>query len=353
MKKYCLFTLAVCLFSKSLFSQEYINLTTSNINKSKDISHIGSLTLGTLYNDINDPWRGAAGRLLELYKPSSNVSLRVGNQFGKFSLSIAGSDGAFFPSAKKGNVILRKHTTDRVIFSLNSSANNGTNSFVFGDAVNQKTLSIFDNGRVGIGVDKPLDALHINGSIRGNIGPGALRVKSGAGYLDIGAQNTSWAHIYTDRPKIIFNKDVYTITNAFSSYNNDLILKTSGTERFRIKKSNGFVGIGTNNPDTELTVKGKIHTQEVKVDLNGVLAPDYVFLKDYNLKTLDEVSEHIKQKGHLPNVPSAKEMEKEGVNLKIMTLKLLEKIEELTLYTLEQDKKIKEQEKRLIALEKK
>src|SRR5690606_16940493 len=106
----------------------------------------------------------------------------------------------------------------------------------------------------------------------------------------------------------------------------------------------GNVGIGTTNPDAKLTVKGKIHAQEVKLDLEGAAAPDYVFNEDYDLKTLDEVRAHIDKEGHLPNVPSAKDMESNGINLKEMNLKLLEKIEELTLYILEQDKKIKTQD---------
>lgn len=108
--------------------------------------------------------------------------------------------------------------------------------------------------------------------------------------------------------------------------------------------NSGNVGIGTTNPDAKLAVKGKIHAQEVKLDLNGAAAPDYVFKENYDLKTLDEVRAHIDKEGHLPNVPSAKEMERNGINLKEMNLKLLEKIEELTLYILEQDKKIKTQD---------
>lgn len=102
----------------------------------------------------------------------------------------------------------------------------------------------------------------------------------------------------------------------------------------------GHVGIGTANPDAELTVKGKIHTQEVKVDLNGAVAPDYVFKEDYDLKTLEEVQEYINKNGHLPNIPSAEEMEENGLLLKDMNLKLLEKIEELTLYILQQQQQI-------------
>ncbi|SFC66376.1 hypothetical protein SAMN04487891_1197 [Flagellimonas taeanensis] len=103
--------------------------------------------------------------------------------------------------------------------------------------------------------------------------------------------------------------------------------------------SNGNVGIGTSSPDTKLTVKGKVHAEEVKVDLS-VPGPDYVFKEGYNLKSLEEVQNYIKEHGHLPNIPSAKEMEVDGIQLGEMDMKLLEKIEELTLYILEQDKRM-------------
>ena len=107
--------------------------------------------------------------------------------------------------------------------------------------------------------------------------------------------------------------------------------------------SNGNVGLGTTNPDAKLTVKGKIHAEEVKIDLS-VPAPDYVFNKEYELLTIEEVQKHIAEKGHLPNIPSATEMEANGVELGLMNMKLLEKIEELTLYTIEQEQKLKTQE---------
>ncbi|MGX1931317.1 hypothetical protein [Flagellimonas sp. 2504JD4-2] len=107
--------------------------------------------------------------------------------------------------------------------------------------------------------------------------------------------------------------------------------------------SYGKVGIGTENPDSKLTVKGNIHAEEIKVDLS-VPGPDYVFKEDYDLKSLEEVQNYIKKHGHLPNIPSAQEMEANGIELGEMNMRLLEKIEELVLYTLEQEKRIEKLE---------
>lgn len=117
-----------------------------------------------------------------------------------------------------------------------------------------------------------------------------------------------------------------------------------------LNEKNGKIGIGTNNPDELLTVKGTIHTQEVKVDLDGAVAPDYVFEKyflgnsdlmpNYEMLSLSEVGAFIEQNFHLPNIPSAVQMEQNGISLKEMNLILLQKMEEMTLYLLEQQKEI-------------
>lgn len=86
---------------------------------------------------------------------------------------------------------------------------------------------------------------------------------------------------------------------------------------------------------------GKIHAKEVEVKAN--VWADYVFKKDYQLKSLDEVEKHIAENGHLPNIPSADEVLKNGINVAEMNVKLLEKIEELTLYSIEQNKQLKSQ----------
>ena len=124
-------------------------------------------------------------------------------------------------------------------------------------------------------------------------------------------------------------------------------------QRTKIKnlyQNNYKIGIGTKTPDHLLTVKGTIHSREVLVDLEGDLAPDYVFEKyytntsetnpDYKMLSLSEIETFIKEHHHLPGIPSASKIKEEGLSLKQMNLLLLEKIEELTLFTIEQQKEI-------------
>ena len=107
-----------------------------------------------------------------------------------------------------------------------------------------------------------------------------------------------------------------------------------------IFNENGNLGIGTDNPNGwRLAVNGKIKAIEIKVETG---LRDFVFCNDYNLPTLKEVENHINEKGHLKDIPSAKEVEKNGISLGEMNSKLLQKIEELTLYTIQQQKEIEE-----------
>ncbi len=109
--------------------------------------------------------------------------------------------------------------------------------------------------------------------------------------------------------------------------------------------NDGNVGIGKENPTDKLEVNGTIHAKEVRVDVQGW--PDYVFENDYQLPTIEEVETHIKEKGHLPNVPSAADVETNGLKLAEMNVKLMEKVEELTLYIIDLNKKVKELESHL------
>lgn len=99
------------------------------------------------------------------------------------------------------------------------------------------------------------------------------------------------------------------------------------------------VGIGTDQPDSELTVNGVIHAKEIKIELSGPLA-DYVFSPNYSLMPLYEVETFVKTNQHLPEIPSAMNVKDNGLHLGEMQNKLLQKIEELTLYVIEQQKQI-------------
>jgi hypothetical protein len=118
-------------------------------------------------------------------------------------------------------------------------------------------------------------------------------------------------------------------------------------------KLNGKTGIGdvksfpVNNPlyaNYKLFVTGGILTDEMRVKLSsGGTWPDYVFTKEYQLPTLEQVEAHINEKGHLINVPSAAEVESDGINVADMVTVQQEKIEELTLYVIAQNNINKQQ----------
>jgi hypothetical protein len=106
--------------------------------------------------------------------------------------------------------------------------------------------------------------------------------------------------------------------------------------------SMGNVGVGTTDTKGyKLAVAGSMIAESVKVKLQGTW-PDFVFAKDYVLPTLQETEKHIREKGHLPGIPSAAEVEKNGIELGDMNKKLLQKIEELTLYLIEMKKENEE-----------
>jgi len=191
--------------------------------------------------------------------------------------------------------------------------------------------SIYSNytGFVGIGTTTPASKLHVLG--------GPIRVEH-ATEASIDLKTTTLA------PSQYFNIGA----NAYGFYVYEI---ESASYKFTVNK-NGNVAIGLKFADAKLTVDGDIHAKEVRVDLAGALtAPDYVFEEDYKLPSLTEVHAYIKQHKHLPEIPSAREMEEKGVELKEMNMLLLKKVEELTLHAISQEEKINALESALKALE--
>jgi len=130
------------------------------------------------------------------------------------------------------------------------------------------------------------------------------------------------------------------------------IPRVSEADQWQVSGNNihyntGSVGIGTdltNNPNNyKLAVNGIIGAKALSVRTNISDYPDYVFEESYNLRPIFDVEKYIKENGHLPEVPSAKEIGENGVSVGKMQNTLLKKIEELTLYVIEQNKKIENQ----------
>lgn len=130
---------------------------------------------------------------------------------------------------------------------------------------------------------------------------------------------------------------------------------TAPTTKFHVSGNTLITGrVTIGNPTLldqgyELSVVGEIRAREV--DVNNLSWSDFVFKDDYKLPTIIEVEKYIKEKGHLPAIPSAKEVADKGYGLSSMDAKLLQKIEELTLYIIAQEKRSLEQENRIKKLE--
>ncbi|WP_264536599.1 tail fiber protein [Flavobacterium sp. N1736] len=294
----------------------------------------------------------------------NNVSIGTDNPaYGiKIKANFPGVTGGW----ARGFYVTNENDTQKYI-SLGSlgSTTNGvatvTNSFI-GTDYNNQYMTFLPNKNIGIGASNPQNVLQI-GDFVNNLNykislPGSYNFEE----IKLGQYGNGRTGL-----------EMITHTNTASSFGVRLFAGTdTGMDGLQIQTAdpsnsaagltyttrlavilNGNVGIGTIVPDEKLTVKGKIHTQEVRVDMAGPLVPDYVFANDYKLKSLQEVEDYIKENKHLPEIPSAQEIEKNGLMLAEMNMSLLKKMEEMTLYMIEMKKENEKQNKEIKILKSK
>jgi hypothetical protein len=181
-------------------------------------------------------------------------------------------------------------------------------------------MTLLQNGNLGVGGISPADKLEVTTS---DASYGIIHTN---GIVKVGTyvgSNGGWLGTKTNHPLYLFS-------------NNSNAIMTIAT--------NGNVGIGTINPAYKLSVSGTIQTKEVRVETGWA---DFVFDKGYQLKPLPEVEEFIHANKHLENIPSAKEIQDNGLAVGEVQTKMMQKIEELTLYVIELQKQITELKKNM------
>ncbi|WP_293918009.1 MULTISPECIES: hypothetical protein [unclassified Sphingobacterium] len=135
----------------------------------------------------------------------------------------------------------------------------------------------------------------------------------------------------------------HTFKTSVEEYVNSRGSNTDGVIHVMGQATNYFagnIGIGKRDATEKLEVNGNIRAKEIKVETNNW--PDYVFEEDYKLKSLTEVETFIKANKHLPDIPSAKKIEEDGLSVGEMNKLMMKKIEELTLHLIEKEKEIRD-----------
>jgi len=323
------------------------------------LTNTANLSYGLQFGYIN-----AAGNDSEIWNWENGYFRIATNNIERFKISSSGDVGigTSTPGARL-HVVGGNIASEAAVISqgYNASWTNGATFMDYNPSLGYGRIGAYDystpswknlvmeGGSLGIGTITPTEKLEIV-----DIEP-SLRIrstdasKSSTLKLDWGTGNNHGLHLsYYPNTAVGFIDNMYQAT-AGTVYG-DLYFRRNVagamTTTMVLKAENGNVGIGTTTPIEKLEVngntliQGNIEATKVKVTATPGSVPDYVFSKDFALRTIPELEAFIKANSHLPNIPNAKEIETNGQDVGDLQLKLLEKIEELTLYTIEQEKKI-------------
>ncbi|WP_271768076.1 hypothetical protein [Aquimarina algiphila] len=244
----------------------------------------------------------------------------------------------------------KNYATSRIVSKMDGCGAQGE-ALIFetetaGDSAPSAKMIIKNNGNVGIGNINPSTKLDIFDT---NADLSIMKLRNGKWTCNQRTSIEFWNGGLKNHPtsRIVSQMDGCGTQGEALLFETQTAGETNPSAKMTIK-NDGNIGIGTLNPNGwKLAVNGKIRAKEIKIETGW---SDFVFYDDYKLPTLQDVENHIKENGHLKDIPSAKEVEENGIYLGEMDSKLLQKIEELTLYTIQQEKQLDKQSKEISEL---